>query len=113
MQPQQETKPACLESESRAFIELLGKSHVLDMLYLLAQNEESLRFNQLKRELGITATTLSRRLEDFLDQGLVIRKVFAEVPARVEYQLSDKGRSLGPILRSVFGWVKSTNSKAS
>ncbi len=113
MQPQQESKPVCLEKEGRAFIELLGKSHVLDMLYLLAQNDEALLFNQLKRELAITATTLSRRLDDFLDQGLVIRKVFAEVPARVEYQLSDKGRSLGPILRSVFGWVKLANSKTS
>jgi DNA-binding HxlR family transcriptional regulator len=54
-----------------------------------------MRFNQLKREIGITATTLGRRLEEMINQGLVDREVFAEVPARVEYQLSEKGRHLG------------------
>lgn len=105
MQPQQ-AKPVCLEQEGRAFIELLGKSHVLDMLYFFINKNESVRFNHLKREIGITATTLSRRLDNFIEQGLVDREVFAEVPARVEYQLSERGRTLEPILESVFGWVE-------
>ena len=110
MTPQHPKEPVCLESRGREFIGLLGKSHVLDILYFLFNNEESVRFNHLKREIGLTATTLSRRLEELGNQGLVERDVFAEVPARVEYKLSAKGRSLGPILKSVFSWVERVNS---
>jgi DNA-binding HxlR family transcriptional regulator len=64
------------------------------------------RFNELRRELSITATTLSRRLEEFAILGLVEREVYAEVPARVEYSLSQKGLSLGPVLRHLFTWIQ-------
>ena len=110
MQPQSDQKPICLKSQGREFIGLLGKSHVLDILYFMFNNEESVRFNRLKREMGLTATTLSRRLEKLNNQGLVDREVFAEVPARVEYKLSEKGRTFGPILKSVFSWVERVNS---
>ena len=80
------------------------------MLYFLFNSEDSVRFNQLKREMEITATTLSRRLDEFIEHNLVTREVYAEVPARVEYELSDKGRSLGPVLESLFGWVEETYS---
>lgn len=110
MQPTIHSKPICLQSKGREFIDLLGKSYVLVILYFLLNSRGSVRFNQLKREISITATTLSRRLEDFIQQGLVNREVFAEVPARVEYELSEKGRTLGPILESVFSWVEETNA---
>ena len=110
MQPLVHTKPLCLQTQSREFIELLGKSHVLHMLFFMSRNEGSVRFNHLKREIGITATTLSRRLDEMIRQGLVTREVFAEVPARVEYDLSEKGRTLRPILKSVFEWVERVNS---
>jgi DNA-binding HxlR family transcriptional regulator len=76
-------------------IDLLGKSHVLELHYFLFKSGGPVRFNELRRELSITATTLSRRLEEFAVLGLVEREVFAEVPARVEYSLSQKGLSLG------------------
>lgn len=110
MQPLNNEQPLCLQSQGREFIELLGKSHVLNMLFLMSRTNTPMRFNQLKREIGITATTLGRRFEEMINQGLVDREVFAEVPARVEYQLSEKGRTLGPILKSVFEWVGSNNS---
>ena len=110
MQPPNTEQPLCLQSQGRAFIELLGKSHVLNMLFLMSRTNNPMRFNQLKREIGITATTLGRRLDEMIRQRLVVREVFAEVPARVEYQLSEKGRTLGPILKSVFEWVGSNNS---
>ena len=80
------------------------------MLYFLFNSEDSVRFNQLKREMEITATTLSRRLDELIEHDLITREVYAEVPARVEYELSDKGRSLGPVLESLFGWVEETYS---
>ena len=110
MQPVTKVKPICLQSAVKNTIEMLGKSHVLEILYFLSRREGPVRFNELKRELSITATTLSRRLDEFIEFELVTREVFAEVPARVEYELSEKGRTLGPILKSVFEWVGSNNS---
>jgi len=52
----------------------------------------------------------SRRLEDFIETELISREVFAEVPARVEYSLSKKGKSLGPVLKNLFKWVENNNS---
>jgi len=110
MQPHDASGPVCLQSHGRQFVELLGKSHTLDMLYFLFTSEKPVRFNELKREMEITATTLSRRLDEFIHHELVTREVYAEVPARVEYDLSDKGRTLGPVLKSLFGWVERTYS---
>lgn len=89
---------------------LLGKSYVFEMLYFMNTRNKPVRFNELKRELSITATTLSRRLDEFAYSDLLIREVFAEVPARVEYSLSEKGKSLGPVLKNLFSWVESNHS---
>ena len=110
MQPHDTPEPVCLQSHGREFVELLGKSHTLDMLYFLFNSEDPVRFNQLKREMEITATTLSRRLDEFIELDLITREVYAEVPARVEYELSDKGHTLGPVLKSLFEWVEGTYS---
>lgn len=107
MQPPEIEKPTCLKPAGRKIVDILGKSHVLQLLYFLFNHVEPVRFNELKRELSITATTLSRRLEEFVHLGLVTREVFAEVPARVEYSLSEKGESLGPVLHHLFEWVES------
>ena len=103
-------KPICHQSIGKNMVNLLGKSYVLEILYYLFNQEKPVRFNQLKRELSITATTLSRRLEEFIETDLVKRDVFAEVPARVEYSLSKKGVSLGPVLEILFDWVETNNS---
>ena len=106
MQPHDEQSPVCLQSKGRQFIDLLGKTYVLDILYHLLNQTEAVRFNELKRALGITATTLSRRLDELMAAGLVHREVYAEVPARVEYDLTPLGHSLGPVLCSIFDWVE-------
>ena len=106
MRPHDEQSPVCLQSKGRQFIDLLGKTYVLDILYHLLNQTEAVRFNELKRALGITATTLSRRLDELMAAGLVHREVYAEVPARVEYDLTPLGHSLGPVLCSIFDWVE-------
>ena len=110
MQPVTKEKPICLQSAVKNTIEMLGKSHVLEILYFLSRREGPVRFNELKRELSITATTLSRRFEEFIEFELVTREVFAEVPARVEYLCSMKGKTLGPVLRHLFEWVENNKS---
>jgi DNA-binding HxlR family transcriptional regulator len=110
MQPVTEEQPTCLKPAGKRIVELLGKSYVLELLYFLFNHDKPVRFNELKHKLSITATTLSRRLEEFVNFGLVTREVFAEVPARVEYSLSKKGESLGPTLKHLFEWVENNNS---
>ena len=102
---QESHQPICLQSIAKDIVVLLGKSHVLEILYLLKKSHSSIRFNELKREISITSTTLSRRLEELVKVGLLDREAYPEVPIRVEYSLSDKGNELGLILSNLFDWM--------
>jgi DNA-binding HxlR family transcriptional regulator len=63
------------------------------------------RFNQLHRALPrITQKMLSQQLRELVRDGLVVRKVYPQVPPKVEYSLTDAGRSLKPILASMDAW---------
>jgi DNA-binding HxlR family transcriptional regulator len=53
---------------------------------------------------GIAPNTLAARLKDLEASGLVERKLYNERPPRLEYHLTDKGRSLGPVLRALREW---------
>lgn len=64
-----------------------------------------LRFGELQRTLpGITARMLTRQLRELEADGLIVRTVHAEVPPKVEYALSDRGRSLMPIITQLRSW---------
>ena len=63
------------------------------------------RFGELKRSVGsISQKVLTAQLRDMEGSGLVNRKVYAEVPPRVEYSLTELGQSLKPILDSIGRW---------
>src|SRR5689334_15723379 len=60
------------------------------------------RFNQLERSLcGISPKTLSERLRSLEEEGVLLRRTFAEVPPRVEYSLTEKGRDLVGVIESM------------
>jgi DNA-binding HxlR family transcriptional regulator len=64
--------------------------------------EGSCRFCELERSLaGISPRTLSLRLRALEEEGVVTRRTFAEVPPRVEYGLTDKGRALVPLIEDM------------
>lgn len=64
--------------------------------------DDSLRFCELERSLeGISPRTLSLRLRALEEQGVVERQTFPEVPPRVEYALTDKGRALVPLIEDM------------
>jgi DNA-binding HxlR family transcriptional regulator len=75
------------------------------------------RFNQLERSLcGISPKTLSERLRSLEEEGVILRQTFAEVPPRVEYSLTEKGRDLVGVIESMRCYGKrwlcdSTNQK--
>lgn len=63
------------------------------------------RFSELKKSLGlVTSKVLTANLRDMEEKGLLTRKVYAEVPPRVEYTLTDLGRSLKPVLDAMCRW---------
>ena len=105
MSNEHQASPVCLEERSKQTIRLLGKSHVLEVIWCLVNAPEPVRFNDLRREVAVTATTLSRRLEELADLGLVSRTVYAEVPARVEYALTEQGKGLSEVMRSLWNWI--------
>lgn len=66
-----------------------------------------LRFNELKRTLdGIGSRTLSRRLKELEEQGIVHREAYAEVPVRVEYSLTQKGERMGDLMLPVIAHLR-------
>ena len=63
------------------------------------------RFGELKKSIGsVSQKVLTAQLRDMEQNGLVHREVFAEVPPRVEYSLTDLGKSLKPILDAMWNW---------
>ena len=63
------------------------------------------RFGELKKSVGnITQKVLTAQLRDMDESGLLTRTVYPEVPPRVEYTLTDLGRSLKPILDAMQDW---------
>ena len=65
----------------------------------------TMRFGELKKSIGhVSQKVLTAQLRDMEANGLVIREVFAEVPPRLEYTLTETGYSLKPILDSMVVW---------
>lgn len=79
-----------------------GKYKALILWHLM---EGALRFSELSRSVpGATPRMLTRQLRELEASGLVARRVFAEVPVRVEYSLTGAGRSIYPILSAMYRW---------
>ncbi|MGN1451250.1 MAG: winged helix-turn-helix transcriptional regulator [Eubacteriales bacterium] len=72
------------------------------------------RFGELKKSIGsVSQKVLTSQLRDMEQSGLVSRKVYAEVPPRVEYSLTELGKSLQPILDAMWNWGKDYKEKCS
>lgn len=63
------------------------------------------RFGELERSLvGISPRTLSQRLDDLEQCGIIVKKTFQEAPPHTEYSLTEKGRDLVPVLQQMAAW---------
>ena len=90
----------------RNVIARFGNKWALLVIYILNENG-SIRFNQLARQIpDISTKVLSNTIHILEADGLVKRTVFPEVPIRVEYELTETGRSLVPIIISLTEWAQ-------
>jgi DNA-binding HxlR family transcriptional regulator len=99
----------CVEEScpvARAVRVLDGKWTMLVIRDLLGGTR---RFSELRASLaGISPKTLTDRLRELEQQGLVERVCYAEIPPRVEYTLTQRGRTLEPVINALADWGRST-----
>lgn len=92
--------PGCAVEAAISLIDGKWKSVVL--FHLL---DGTMRFNELRRQIpGVTQRMLTNQLRELEEDGLINRKVYAQVPPKVEYSLSPLGRSIEPILLALKDW---------
>jgi DNA-binding HxlR family transcriptional regulator len=79
---------------------LIGDMWTLMIVYTLLSGQK--RFGELLEAMGnVSPKTVSQRLKMLEEQGFVERHAFAEIPPRVEYELTEKGRALADVLKAI------------
>lgn len=92
-----------MHDEMRRAFALLSGKWKLEIMWLL--NQRVYRFGELRKAIpGITQHMLTAQLRELEADGLVSRTVFAEVPPRVEYEITAKARALGPTMDALSTW---------
>jgi DNA-binding HxlR family transcriptional regulator len=87
-----------------ATLDLIGGAWKGVILYHL-MNDHMLRFNEMRRRLnGVTQRMLTKQLRELEQNGIIVRTVYPQVPPRVEYRLSEQGKSLRPVIRALQAW---------
>src|ERR1022692_2040495 len=82
---------------------ILGKPHTLEILYSLGV-DAPLRFTKLQKGLDLQPKILTLRLQELTDFGLLTRKSYNEIPPRVDYELTEKGKDLGRMFDELHVW---------
>ena len=86
--------------------EVLGRRWALLILRNLT-TKEAVRFNELKKLMpGISSTVLATRLLEMEREGLISKKIYPEIPPKVEYRLTARARELGIILKDLGRWAQ-------
>lgn len=99
--------PACPVETT---LSLIGNKWKVLILRDLMPNKK--RFGELKKSIGsVSQKVLTAQLRDMEECGLVSRKVYAEVPPRVEYSLTELGKSLNPVLNAMKNWGEQYKEK--
>lgn len=90
-------------------MQIIGRKYALRLFFLIGERG-AVRFNELRGEMDdMSSSTLSIRLAELENAGLIRRQTFVEIPPRVEYSLTDEGRELR---KSLFGLSRFARRKA-
>jgi DNA-binding HxlR family transcriptional regulator len=90
------------------FVNLISGKWAIPILYRLIVIDAPVRFSDLQRAVApITQKELTKQLRLFEQRGLVRRTIYAEVPPRVEYEITELGKTLRSTLDSLAGWMRS------
>ena len=85
---------------------VLGGKWKIEILYYISLKTR--RFGELQRQIGtITQSTLTKQLRELEADGFITRYVYQEIPPKVEYSLTDLGKTFVPILEQMKQWGKS------
>lgn len=94
---------AAIAAEALRVLE--GKWKIVIIVQLFAALEP-LRFSELERRVeGVNQKMLIQQLKELEKDGIIIRKVYPQVPPKVEYSLSEIGRALGPAIEALVDWT--------
>lgn len=86
-------------------VEMPGGKWKLRIIYMLAFHEV-LRYGELKRLLSpITHKMLTNQLKELEKDGLILRTEYPQVPPKVEYSMTEMGRSLQPVVKEMYLWI--------
>jgi DNA-binding HxlR family transcriptional regulator len=86
-------------------MQLLGKRWTGLILYILLSRQAPKRFSEISNQIPISGRLLTERLKELEGEGIIARHVYPDIPVRVEYKLTEKGRAMGPIIQSVQDWA--------
>ncbi|GGF86073.1 hypothetical protein GCM10007301_52440 [Azorhizobium oxalatiphilum] len=93
--------PGCAVEAAIGLID--GKWKAVILFHLLTGN--TLRFSELRKHMeNVTPRVLTSQLRELEEDGLIVRRVYAQVPPKVEYSLSPLGRSMEPVLMALKAW---------
>ncbi|HEY1275188.1 MAG TPA: winged helix-turn-helix transcriptional regulator [Thermoleophilaceae bacterium] len=100
-----DARESCCSAYHRA-VELIGKRWSGAILFVLMDGP--LRFSEVKQLVpDLSDRLLSERMKELEAEGIVERRVIGDMPVRVEYALTDKGRALEPAVRALKRWARS------
>jgi DNA-binding HxlR family transcriptional regulator len=86
--------------------QILSRAHMLDLLHLFtSEADEPVRFNEIEEALEVSPNTLSKRLKEMGEVGLVERRSYQEIPPRVEYEATEKAMDLLPVFAKLDEWT--------
>lgn len=89
------------------FVNLISGKWAIPILYRLIITDQPIRFGELRRAIApITQKELTKQLKLFEQKGLITRKLYPEVPPKVEYQITALGKTLKPALVSIANWME-------
>ena len=101
-----------LHDEIRKSLAIFGGKWKLEILWLLTQRMH--RFNELRRAVpGVTQHMLTMQLRELESDGLVRRTVYAEIPPRVEYEITEEAMRLRPVFEAIIEFMHGRNTDMS